>query len=183
MLDTTHGYEATLRAESVARRKRLNVGRVPAPIQENPARSVGILTQPQGYAGASGAETCGAPIEWISAQDVILPAPPAPLRKYPRVEDIQRAASKHYGVPRIDIIASRRTANVVRPRQVAMYLSKTETPRSLPDIGRRFGNRDHTTVLHAVRKIGLLIQTDSQLAADVEAVKALAIAADPGLGA
>ena len=68
-------------------------------------------------------------------------------------------------------LSSRRTANVVRPRQIAMYLAKTLTLRSLPEIGRRFGGRDHTTVLHAVRKIESLIGQDTSLAAEIEAIK------------
>jgi chromosomal replication initiator protein len=60
---------------------------------------------------------------------------------------------------------------VVRPRQVAMYLAKTLTLRSLPEIGRRFGGRDHTTVLHAVRKIENLVNNDNTLAEEIEALK------------
>ena len=77
-----------------------------------------------------------------------------------RIEDIQRIVARHYNVSRSDLLSSRRTANVVRPRQIAMYLAKTLTLRSLPEIGRRFGGRDHTTVLHAVRKIEGLIGND-----------------------
>lgn len=84
-----------------------------------------------------------------------------------RIEDIIRVVSKHYGVSRVDLMSSRRTANVVRPRQVAMYLAKTLTLRSLPEIGRRFGGRDHTTVLHAVRKIEGLVQKDRILRDEV----------------
>lgn len=90
-----------------------------------------------------------------------------------KIEDIQRICAKHYGVPRQDLLSSRRTRNVVLPRQTAMYLSKALTLRSLPEIGRRFGGRDHTTVLHAVRKIEELIKTDQQLAQDVELIKRL----------
>jgi hypothetical protein len=70
------------------------------------------------------------------------------------VEDIQRAAARCYGVTRAEICSNRRVRTIVKPRQVAMYLCKTLTPRSLPEIGRRFGGKNHTTVLHAVRKIG-----------------------------
>lgn len=87
-----------------------------------------------------------------------------------RVEDIIRVVCKHYGVSRVDVISHRRTANVVRPRQVAMYLAKTLTCQSLPEIGRRFGGRDHTTVLHAVRKIERLVETDRVLRDEVEAL-------------
>jgi chromosomal replication initiator protein len=88
-----------------------------------------------------------------------------------RIEEIQRIVARHYNVSRSDLLSSRRTANVVRPRQIAMYLAKTLTLRSLPEIGRRFGGRDHTTVLHAVRKIEALIGTDTGLAAEIEALK------------
>jgi chromosomal replication initiator protein len=88
-----------------------------------------------------------------------------------RIEEIQRIVSRHYNVSRSDLLSSRRTANVVRPRQIAMYLAKTLTLRSLPEIGRRFGGRDHTTVLHAVRKIESLIGTDNALAAEIEVLK------------
>ena len=70
-----------------------------------------------------------------------------------KIEDIQKLVASHYSVSRADILSSRRTAAVVKPRQVAMFLAKMLTLRSLPEIGRRFGGRDHTTVLHAVRKI------------------------------
>ncbi len=89
----------------------------------------------------------------------------------PRIEEIQAACAKSYGVTRNDIISQRRTANVVRPRQVAMYLAKKLTLRSLPEIGRRFGGRDHTTALHAIGKIALLVQHDEILAAKVEEIK------------
>jgi chromosomal replication initiator protein len=88
-----------------------------------------------------------------------------------RIEEIQRIVARHYNVSRSDLLSSRRTANVVRPRQIAMYLAKTLTLRSLPEIGRRFGGRDHTTVLHAVRKIEGLIGTDNSLAAEIEVLK------------
>ena len=64
-------------------------------------------------------------------------------------------------------VVERRTAAVVKPRQIAMYLSKALTPRSLPEIGRRFGGRDHTTVIHAVKQIERLRAADSELDADI----------------
>ena len=79
--------------------------------------------------------------------------------------------ARHYNVSRGDLLSSRRTANVVRPRQIAMYLAKTLTLRSLPEIGRRFGGRDHTTVLHAVRKIEHLVGSDATLADEIESLK------------
>jgi chromosomal replication initiator protein len=102
-------------------------------------------------------------------RDLIRPAEP----KRVRIEDIQRVVARQYNVSRADLLSSRRTANVVRPRQVAMYLAKILTLRSLPEIGRRFGGRDHTTVLHAVRKIETLAGNDSALADEIETLKRL----------
>ena len=90
-----------------------------------------------------------------------------------RIEDIQKLVATHFNVSRADILSSRRTANVVRPRQIAMYLAKTMTLRSLPEIGRRFGGRDHTTVLHAVRKIEDLVAKDQSLNQELELLKRL----------
>jgi hypothetical protein len=93
-------------------------------------------------------------------------------RGEPRIEHIQREVIKEFpAVTMKDLYSARRLARVVLPRQIAMYLSKTMTVRSLPDIGRRFGGRDHTTVLHAVNKIARLIQTDAELAATVEKLR------------
>jgi chromosomal replication initiator protein len=88
-----------------------------------------------------------------------------------RIEDIQRVVSRHYNVSKADLLSARRTRTIVRPRQIAMYLAKVLTPRSLPEIGRRFGGRDHTTVLHAVRKIEDLISGDKALAEEIELLK------------
>ena len=70
-----------------------------------------------------------------------------------KIEDILRIISRHYGVSKGDLLSQRRHRSVVWPRQIGMYLAKHLTARSLPEIGRRFGGRDHTTVLHAIRKI------------------------------
>jgi chromosomal replication initiator protein len=94
-----------------------------------------------------------------------------PELKRVRIEEIQRIVARQYNVSRGDLLSARRTANVVRPRQIAMYLAKTMTLRSLPEIGRRFGGRDHTTVLHAVRKIESLIGSDTAVAAEIEVLK------------
>jgi chromosomal replication initiator protein len=100
-------------------------------------------------------------------RDLIRPQEPKRIK----IEDIQRVVARQYNVSRADLLSSRRTANVVRPRQVAMYLAKTLTLRSLPEIGRRFGGRDHTTVLHAVRKIEALVTRDTALSEEVESLK------------
>jgi chromosomal replication initiator protein len=86
------------------------------------------------------------------------------------VDDIQKAVSEHFGLKQADLLSERRTRAVARPRQAAMYLAKQLTTRSLPDIGRRFGGRDHTTVLHAVRRIEELRAVDPVLANDIETI-------------
>jgi chromosomal replication initiator protein len=90
-----------------------------------------------------------------------------------RIEDIQRVVSRHFNVSRQELVSNRRTRVIVKPRQIAMYLAKTMTPRSFPEIGRRFGGRDHTTVLHAVRKIEDLMNKDTKLSHEVELLKRL----------
>jgi chromosomal replication initiator protein len=88
-----------------------------------------------------------------------------------RIEDILRIVSRHYKVPRNELLSARRSRDVVRPRQIAMFLAKALTSRSLPEIGRRFGGRDHTTVLHSVRKVEGLIKDDIELAQEIELLK------------
>ena len=84
------------------------------------------------------------------------------------VDEIQKVTSEHYGLKQADLISPGRARALARPRQAAMWLAKQLTTRSLPDIGRRFGGRDHTTVLHAVRRIDELRVADPQLARDLE---------------
>ncbi len=84
------------------------------------------------------------------------------------VDDIQKTVADHYGLKQSDLLCERRTRAVARPRHVAMYLAKSLTTRSYPDIGRRFGGRDHTTVLHAVKRIEALKAEDPTLAGDLE---------------
>ncbi|MFN7303346.1 MAG: chromosomal replication initiator protein DnaA [Phenylobacterium sp.] len=86
------------------------------------------------------------------------------------VDQIQKAVAEHYGLKQADIVSERRARIVARPRQAAMWIAKQITTRSLPDIGRRFGGRDHTTVLHAVRRIEALKQEDVVLARDLDAI-------------
>ena len=83
------------------------------------------------------------------------------------IDEIQRRVSDHFRIRHAEMISARRAREVARPRQVAMYLAKQLTPRSLPEIGRRFGGRDHTTVIHAVRQIEKLRLADAELDADV----------------
>jgi chromosomal replication initiator protein len=83
------------------------------------------------------------------------------------IDEIQTQVAEHYRIRKAEMTSARRAREVARPRQVAMYLSKQLTPKSLPDIGRRFGGRDHTTVIHAVRQIEKLRAADAELDADI----------------
>ncbi len=105
-----------------------------------------------------------------STQDVLQDL----LRAHDRritIDEIQRKVAEHYNLRMTDMHSARRARNVARPRQVAMYLAKQLTARSLPEIGRKFGGRDHTTVMHAVRKVEELIEEDAQIAQDVDIVR------------
>lgn len=88
-----------------------------------------------------------------------------------RIDDILKIVSRHFKVARTDILSARRSRDVVRPRQIAMYLAKSLTSRSLPEIGRRFGGRDHTTVLHSVRKVEKMMKDDGDLCQEIELLK------------
>ncbi|MEE9587447.1 MAG: helix-turn-helix domain-containing protein, partial [Hyphomicrobiaceae bacterium] len=88
-----------------------------------------------------------------------------------KIDDIIKLVSKHFGVGRNDILSQRRHRSIVWPRQIGMYLAKQMTSRSLPEIGRRFGGRDHTTVLHAVRKVDGELKSDGRLRDEIEDLK------------
>lgn len=87
------------------------------------------------------------------------------------VEEIQRKVAEHYNIRLSDLVGPKRVRTLARPRQVAMYLSKQMTSRSLPEIGRRFGGRDHTTIMHGVRKIEELRADDRSLAEDIDLLR------------
>ncbi|WP_336945487.1 chromosomal replication initiator protein DnaA [Asaia sp. BMEF1] len=87
------------------------------------------------------------------------------------IEEIQRKVSEHWNIRLTDMSSARRARAVARPRQVAMYLAKQLTSRSLPEIGRKFGNRDHTTVMHAVSRVQELMERDVAFAEDVELLR------------
>ncbi|MDE1900078.1 MAG: chromosomal replication initiator protein DnaA [Alphaproteobacteria bacterium] len=89
------------------------------------------------------------------------------------IDEIQKKVAEHYNVRVADMHSARRARAVARPRQIAMYLAKQLTPRSLPEIGRKFGGRDHTTVIHAVRKIEELAAYDASFREDVELLRRL----------
>jgi len=89
----------------------------------------------------------------------------------PKIEFIQQVVCRYFNIVRKDFLSQRRTADVVYPRQIAMFLCKEFTKRSLPEIGRKFGGRDHTTVLHSVRVVGERANTDETLAEDLRVLR------------
>lgn len=119
-----------------------------------------------GSALADAPHICGEPPSdrpWFS---IISDDEPAPIT----VSVILNAVSRYFKVSKVEITSERRDAKIVRARQVAYYLSKKLTPRSLPDIGRRIGDRDHTSVLAGVRKIERLRCSDPKLEVDLHAI-------------
>jgi chromosomal replication initiator protein len=112
----------------------------------------------------------GRPVTLEATQEVLRDI----LRAHDRrvtIEEIQRKVAEHYNIRLTDMSSARRARAVARPRQVAMYLAKQLTQRSLPEIGRRFGNRDHTTVMHACSRVGELMGVDAGFAEDVELLR------------
>ena len=87
------------------------------------------------------------------------------------VESIQNLVASHFNLNIAELLSPRRSRSLARPRQIAMYLAKQHTSNSLPDIGRKFSNRDHTTVIHAVKKINELIQKDNEIRESIIAIK------------
>lgn len=116
------------------------------------------------------ASLVGRPITLEMAQDVLRDLLRCNDRRV-TIEEIQRRVAEYYNVRLADMLSARRARAVARPRQVAMYLSKQLTTRSLPEIGRKFGGRDHTTVIHAVRKIDELRAADSGMDEDVDLLR------------
>ena len=87
------------------------------------------------------------------------------------IESIQNLVASHYKLSLEEMLSPRRSRSLARPRQIAMYLAKQYTTNSLPDIGRKFSNRDHTTVIHAVKKIDELIKKDNEIKQNVTEIK------------
>ncbi len=112
----------------------------------------------------------GRPISLEMAQDVLRDLLRASERRV-TIDEIQRRVAEYFNVKMGDMLSARRARSVARPRQIAMYLSKQLTTRSLPEIGRKFGGRDHTTVIHAVRKIEQLREEDAALDEDVDLLR------------
>jgi chromosomal replication initiator protein len=116
------------------------------------------------------ASLVGKPVTVTSAQEVLQDLLRANDRKV-TIEEIQKRVAEHYSIRFADMHSPRRARAVARPRQVAMYLAKQLTSRSLPEIGRKFGGRDHTTVMHAVRKIEELREIDAAFAEDIDLLR------------
>ncbi|MEY4984330.1 MAG: hypothetical protein RIR62_2596 [Pseudomonadota bacterium] len=127
----------------------------------------GALTRLFAFASLVGRE-----ITLELAQDCLADILRASDRKL-TIEEIQRKVAEHYNIRLSDMIGPKRVRTIARPRQIAMYLAKQLTPRSLPEIGRRFGGRDHTTIMHGVRKIEELMAIDSQLNDDLQLLRRL----------
>jgi chromosomal replication initiator protein len=116
------------------------------------------------------AELIGRAVTIESTQDLLQDL----LRAHDRrvsIEEIQRKVAEHYNIRLSDMHSPRRARNVARPRQIAMYLAKTMTEHSLPEIGRKFGGRDHTTIIHGVRKVEELMASDHSLKDDLDMLK------------
>lgn len=107
----------------------------------------------------------------VEAVEDVLGELPMRAEKRVTVDEIQKTVAAYFSITPSDINSKRRTQSVVRPRHIAMYLAKTMTTRSLPDIGKRFGGRDHSTVIHAVTKITGQVGSDPVLAEDIEAIR------------
>ncbi|MBG05187.1 MAG: chromosomal replication initiator protein DnaA [Rhodospirillaceae bacterium] len=116
------------------------------------------------------ANLVGRPITLETTQDVLHDVLRANDRKV-TIEEIQKRVAEHFNIRLSEMYSSRRARAVARPRQIAMYLAKQLTARSLPEIGRKFGGRDHTTVMHAVRKVEELKATDNGFSEDVELLR------------
>lgn len=113
---------------------------------------------------------------WVVAQKLgwfeIISEKAAPGRA-PKIDDIIRVCCKYFDLTRMQLVSARRTAPVVYARQIAMYLCKYHTTKSYPEIGRRLGGRDHTTVLHGHRKVETMLLKSADLAFDVAQVEAM----------
>ena len=112
----------------------------------------------------------GRPVTLESTQEVLRDVLKAQDRKV-TIEEIQKRVAEHYHLRLSEMSSARRARNVARPRQVAMYLAKQLTSRSLPEIGRKFGNRDHTTVMHACSRVTEIMGVDAGFAEDVELLR------------
>lgn len=142
----------------------------PEVLQHLVDRTPGSMRELEGavntLAAAAGARLSGLSLD--EAQSLLGSALRTGPERRITVDEIQKTVAEHFSLKQADLLSERRTRAIARPRQIAMYLCKQNTTRSYPDIGRRFGGRDHTTVLHGVRKIEELMASDEQIVRDVE---------------
>jgi len=131
-------------------------------ITSNVRELEGALNRVTAYASLT-----GRPVTLEMTQEVLTDLLRANDRRV-SIEDIQRHVADYFNLRLSDMLSARRSRAVARPRQIAMYLAKQLTTRSLPEIGRKFGGRDHTTVMHAVKRIAELRQIDSSLEDDLQ---------------
>lgn len=177
----------SLLAESHQRHKRFHaeIARKAALIAPKRDRSYSVPNAPFGVRKPISEIVTPAPQKSMLARDYmrdwyhcmwffhLIEAEERPAVSLPIVEHIQATTAAFYGVARADLMSNCRKGKFIRPRHVAMYLCKHLTKRSLPQIGKRFGGRDHTTVLHAVNKIKDDLLNDEKLRADVAALTAM----------
>lgn len=130
-------------------------------IASNVRELEGALNKIVAYAGLT-----GSPIDVAFVNEMLAEVFQAHRRRI-TIDEIQRSVSAHFSIGQSEMVSARRARAVARPRQIAMYIAKQMTPRSLPEIGRKFGGRDHTTVIHAIRQIEKLRASDRELDEDV----------------
>jgi len=182
------GVVVGIAAPDLAMRRRILEARLAAARERNPAFHIPdavldyvaqvVATNGRDLDGALNRLVCRAeysdgPITMDTAEMAIVDLVGSREPRRIRIEEIQKVVAGHYNVSKHDLLSARRTRAIVRPRQIAMYLAKSMTPRSYPEIGKRFGGRDHTTVLHAVRKVEELAAADAALAQEIELLKRL----------
>lgn len=167
-------YEARLRAESKARRARIAARAVHDDgidlKRKPPAKWIVPVTAPP-LQPAEPVDECGA---WEAAERrVYFTGYRLPLCVALDAPTIMRTVGRYFNVSRVDLCSERRTRNIVRPRQIGMYLVKMLTRSSLPSIGRMFGGRDHTTALCAIRRIASMRTTDTAIESTIVAIAAI----------
>ena len=148
--------------------RRIDAGHICAnDIGANPATLAGLCARGFLKAERDASQTFYEPTEMGWGAIAVLKAPVVPRPSEGPVEHIQRVVAHHFNVSVKEMTSARRSRYVARPRQVAMYLARELTPFSLPMIGKLFGNRDHTTVIHAIRVIAELDEEDPQMSAHI----------------
>ncbi|MDT7952536.1 MAG: chromosomal replication initiator protein DnaA [Acetobacteraceae bacterium] len=173
MVADLHATTYELRLSILESKAATAAGPVPSKVLEFLAHKItGNIRELEGSLNrlVAHADLVGRPITLESAQEVLQDVLKAHDRRV-TIEEIQRKVAEHWSMRLTDMTSARRARAVARPRQVAMYLAKQLTSRSLPEIGRKFGNRDHTTVMHAVARVAELMEQDSEFQERVELLR------------